>query len=207
MQVPRFSNVTIPGPVGELDTLRLASALETPPRGIVLVAHPNPTQGGTYHNKIVHTLAKLFSRRGYVAYCPNLRGVGKSAGEHDQGIGEVDDMAAVLAYALAQEGELPIVLAGFSFGTFVQSQLAARLDEAALEKLVLIAPACAKWSFPPVPAAKTLVIHGEDDEVAPLAATLDWVREQDLPVVVVPRVGHFFHGKLPQLGELVGRWV
>jgi uncharacterized protein len=97
-KAPTFELIEISGPVGKLECLRLNSALvET--RGIVLVAHPNPTEGGTFTNKIVHTVAKTLSRLGYVAYCPNLRGVGNSEGAHERGVGEVDDMAAVLAHA------------------------------------------------------------------------------------------------------------
>src|SRR5262245_26387318 len=121
MKSPQFQQLFIAGPAGQLDTLFLDSALDEAPVGIVLVAHPNPTQGGTNTNKVVQTLAKTFSRRGWLAYCPNLRGVGQSEGSHDEGRAEVDDMAAVLAYAQTQHAGLPICLAGFSFGTFVQS--------------------------------------------------------------------------------------
>ncbi|MDK2125269.1 alpha/beta hydrolase [Parachitinimonas caeni] len=192
----------INGPVGQLDTLRLPHSTDGAPRGIALVAHPNPTQGGTNTNKVVHTLAKTLSRLGYIAYCPNLRGVGKSAGEHDHGQGEVDDMAAVYAYVQAEHGTLPIVLAGFSFGTYVQARLAQRLGESAIERLIMAGPACGKYAIPHVPA-DTLVIHGEQDEVIPLSAVLDWARPQHLPLIVVPGVSHFFHGRLTQLAEIV----
>lgn len=205
MKSPQFEQRFIAGPAGRLDTLVLGSALDGAPHGIALVAHPNPLQGGTNTNKIVHTLAKVLSRRGYVAYCPNLRGVGQSEGAHDNGHAEVDDMAAILAQAQADHPGLPLVLAGFSFGTFVQSQLADRLGEAAVERLILVGPATAKWAFPAVPAS-TLVVHGEQDEVAPLAAVFDWARPLNLPVVVVPGAGHFFHGKLTLLADIVNRW-
>ncbi|GAB3266372.1 alpha/beta hydrolase [Chitinimonas naiadis] len=204
MKSPQFQTVDIPGPQGRLDTLLLDSALDEGVRGVVLIAHPNPTQGGTNTNKVVQTLAKVFSRQGYAAYCPNLRGVGNSEGEHDFGAGEVDDMAAVLDYARNAYPGLPVILAGFSFGTFVQSQLRARLAEGEISRLVLIAPATSKWAFPTVPA-DTLVVHGEQDDVAPLAAALDWARPQSLPLVVVPGAGHFFHGKLPLLTDIVNR--
>jgi len=204
VKAPQFEQFFAAGPAGRLDTLHLPSAIDGPPIGIALVAHPNPLQGGTNTNKIVHTLAKVFSRKGYEVYCPNLRGVGLSEGEHDNGGGEVDDMAALLALVRKQYPDLPLLLAGFSFGTFVQSQLCERLGAGAVERLVMIAPGCAKWNFPPVPA-NTLVVHGEADEVAPLAATLDWARPQSLPIIVVPGVGHFFHGKLTQLAEIVNK--
>ncbi|MGQ5523243.1 alpha/beta hydrolase [Chitinimonas sp. PSY-7] len=204
MRAPQFEPRFIAGPAGQLETQVLGSALDGPPVGIALVAHPNPLQGGTNTNKVVHTLAKLLSRRGYVAYCPNLRGVGKSEGEHDFGCAEVDDMAAVLAAVRAEHGTLPLILAGFSFGTYVQSQLAARLPEGELDQLLLIGPATSKWTFPDVPA-NTIVVHGEQDEVAPLTAVFDWARPQSLPITVLPGAGHFFHGKLTQLAEIVNR--
>lgn len=204
MKSPQFQPITVAGPVGRLETLLLDSAWDDGPRGIALIAHPNPTQGGTNTNKVVQTLAKVFSRKGYVAFCPNLRGVGQSEGEHDFGSAEVDDMAAVLAHAQAAYPGLPVILAGFSFGTFVQSQLRERLGDGLIARLVLVGPATAKWNFPTVPA-DTLVVHGEEDDVAPLAAVFDWARPQGLPVVVVPGTGHFFHGKLTTLADIVNR--
>jgi len=206
MKTPQFTPATIAGPVGALDTLVLEQATDGAPIGIALVAHPNPTQGGTNTNKVVHTIAKVLSRLGYVAYCPNLRGVGKSEGEHDNGRGEVDDMAAVLAHAQAAHGALPVVLAGFSFGTFVQSQLGERLvaqhGAHAVQRMILVGPATSRWALPHVPAS-TLVVHGEEDEVVPLATVFDWARPQSLPVVVVPGSGHFFHGKLTLLADII----
>jgi alpha/beta superfamily hydrolase len=204
MKSPQFTQLDIAGPAGRLDTLMLESALDGPARGVALVAHPNPTQGGTNTNKVVHTLAKLLSRRGYVVYCPNLRGVGKSEGVHDHGGAEVDDMAAVLAHARASNGVLPLVLAGFSFGTFVQAQLAERLAEGELHQLLLVGPAAGRWPLPNVPNG-TIVVHGEEDEVVPLQAVFDWARPQALPVTVIPGSGHFFHGMLPVLSEVVNR--
>jgi hypothetical protein len=206
MKSPQFTQTFIASPAGRLDTLVLDSVLDGPPEGIALVAHPNPTQGGTYTNKVVQTLAKVFSRRGYVAFCPNLRGVGQSDGAYDNGGAEVDDMAAVLAHAKASHPGLPVTLAGFSFGTFVQSQLHARLPVGDIAQLVLVAPATSKWAFPNVPS-DTLVVHGEADDVAPLAAVFDWARPQSLPIVVVPGAGHFFHGKLPLLADIVNRAI
>lgn len=203
-KAPTFTPVDIAGPAGRLECLRLDSALEVV-RGIALVAHPNPLEGGSFTNKIVHTLAKTLSRLGYVAYCPNLRGVGQSEGEHSRGEHEPDDMAAVLAHARAEHPQASaLVLAGFSFGTLVQSRLRQRLANDEVEAMVLVGPAVSRYDFPQVPA-DTLVIHGEEDEVVSLTAVLDWARPQQLPVVVVPGVGHFFHGRLTQLAQLVER--
>lgn len=168
-------------------------------RGIALIAHPNPVQGGTKDNKVVTTLAKTFFGLGYVAIRPNFRGVGASGGSFDQGNGETEDLLAVARLARARWGELPLLLAGFSFGAFVQTRVAQQL---AAERLVLIGPAVNRFPAQAV-APDTLVIHGEEDDVVPLAAVFDWARPQQLPVVVVPGGEHFFHGKLHLLAQIV----
>ena len=131
----------------------------------------------------------------------NFRGVGKSQGQYDQGIGETNDLLAILQWLKDVCPEQSIWLAGFSFGAYVASHAAAALRPA---RLVLIGPASANFTVAAV-AADTLVVHGEADEVVPLSATLDWARPQALPVVVVPGGGHFFLGQLPLLKSLVVR--
>jgi pimeloyl-ACP methyl ester carboxylesterase len=123
-------------------------------------------------------------------------------GRHwDQGPGEVDDALAVLAHW--RDAALPLALGGFSFGGYVATQAAARLPEGAkATRLVLVAPAVVNFDAAPVPQ-DSLVIHGEADEVVPLQAVLDWARPQVLPVTVVPATGHFFHGQLTLLKQLV----
>jgi len=170
-----------------------------PRRGIALIAHPNPVQGGTKDNKVVTTLAKCFFSLGYVAVRPNFRGVGASGGTHDGGMGETDDLVAVAQYAHDRFGELPVLLAGFSFGSFVQTRVARRI---ATERLVLVGPAVNRFPAETVPE-NTLVVHGEHDDVVPLGAVLDWARPQHLPIVVVPGGEHFFHGRLNLLSNIV----
>ncbi len=190
------------GAAGPIETVHnLPSA---PPVGIALVAHPNPVQGGTLDNKVVQTLAKTFFALGYVAVRFNFRGVGGSAGSFDNGIGESDDALAVLTAARAAYGEsLPVVLAGFSFGTYVQTRVAERITP---QRMVLVGPAVGRFPVGNVPA-DTIVIHGEVDEVVPLADVFAWARPQELPIVVFPGCGHFFHGRLPQLARTVtGMW-
>jgi alpha/beta superfamily hydrolase len=168
-------------------------------RGIALIAHPNPIQGGTKDNKVVTTLAKAFYNLGYVAVRPNFRGVGASAGEHDRGVGETEDLLTVAAYARERYGDVPLLLAGFSFGSFVQTRVAKRIES---ERMVLVGPAVNRFPAETVPP-NTLVIHGEHDDVVPLQAVLDWARPQQLPIVVVPGGEHFFHGRLNLLAQIV----
>ena len=157
-------------------------------------------------NKVVQTLARAFLQLGWRTLRLNYRGVGASEGQWDEGRGETDDaQAALQAVAHADE---PLLLAGFSFGGFVAASLAQRLSHAgqAPQRLVLVGPATGNFAVPPV-APDTLVVHGEADDVVPLQATLDWARPQSLPVVVLPGVGHFFHGQLPLLKSVVLRAV
>jgi alpha/beta superfamily hydrolase len=193
--------MSIAGPAG---TLELALNLpEQAPRGIALVAHPHPLQGGTMDNKVAQTLAKTFAGLGYVSVRFNFRGVAGSAGAFDDGAGETDDALAALAHARAENGDLPVVLAGFSFATFVQTRVA---QQVAAERIVLIAPAVARFAASAVPA-DTIVIHGEEDDVVTLADVFAWARPQQLPIVVFPGCGHFFHGRLPQLTRVIaGMW-
>ena len=180
---------TVPGPAG-----RIECAVDEPsgsPRGIALIAHPHPLFGGTLDNKVVQTLARAFVELGYAAWRPNFRGVGASEGRHDEGRGEVEDLAAVLAHAKAAKP----VLAGFSFGAAMQAKLGARVQA---ERMALVGVAVTSFEVPAV-AQGTLVIHGEMDETIPLKAVLDWARPQELPVLVVPGADHFFHRKLPAL--------
>ena len=193
----------VAGPAGAIECAIDAPNADAAPRGMALICHPNPTQGGTMDNKVVQTLARAFMQLGYRAVRFNFRGIGKSEGAWDEGRGEIDDALAVLA-AVRQPGET-LVLAGFSFGGYIASQAALRLpanDHA--ERMVLVGPATSRFDTAAVPA-DTLVIHGEVDDVVPLSAVLDWARPQSLPVVVVPGVGHFFHGQLPLLKSLVVR--
>ena len=174
------------------------------PRGLALVAHPHPLYGGTMDNKVAQTLARTFNKLGYAAVRMNFRGVGGSEGVHDAGAGETDDMAALLAHMQQQYPDLPVALAGFSFGTFVQAQLQQRLIAQGhpAERLVLVGSAAGKWAMPAVPA-NTILIHGELDDTIPLSDVFDWARPQDLPVVVIPGADHFFHRKLQHIKNLV----
>lgn len=194
-----LTRVVIDGPAGGIET-----DINEPGdghRGIALVAHPNPVQGGTKDNKVVTTLAKTFFALGYVAARPNFRGVGASEGTFDQGRGETEDLIAVAGHLRQHYGRLPVVLAGFSFGAFVQTRAARRIHP---QRMVLVGTAVNRFHAEHVPA-DTLVVHGEHDDVVPLAAVLDWARPQHLPIVVVPGGEHFFHGRLGLLAEIVVR--
>ena len=173
------------------------------PRAIAVVAHPLPIMGGTMDNKIVTTLVKTFAELGFVALRFNFRGVGDSSGVYDEGNGEVEDVLAVVQYAMQKFGPLPLILSGFSFGGYVQARAAEQLHP---QKLVLVAPAVGRFAMPQVPA-DTLLIHGEMDEVVALDDVMTWARSQHFPIVVVPEATHFFHGHLHQIKAIVSQQI
>jgi alpha/beta superfamily hydrolase len=195
----------VAGPAGAIEC-----AIDAPTGtscGVAVICHPHPQHGGTMDNKVVQTLARAFTQLGFIAVRFNFRGVGASAGAWAHGPGEIDDALAVIA-ALRAPG-LPLALAGFSFGAYVALHAAQRLAATpgdAAARLVLVAPAASRFDMVAVPP-DTLLIHGEADDVVPLAAVFDWARPQSLPVTVIPGAGHFFHGQLTLLRSLVvGAW-
>lgn len=205
-------SLTLQGEAGAIEALLDRPGASQPgsqaARGLAVIAHPHPLFGGAMSNKVVQTLARAFVQCGWRALRFNFRGVGASAGVHDEGRGEARDMLAVINQA--REGGEALAVAGFSFGAFVAAQAAASLAQAGDEPaaLVLVGTAASRFAVPPVPQSlheKTLVLHGEADDTVPLAAVLDWARPQSLPVTVIPGGGHFFHGQLPLLKGLAAR--
>jgi len=197
LRAARDERLLLRGPAGNLEAV--VADPGSGRRGLALIAHPHPLYGGTLDNKVAQTLARCFCAQGLVAVRMNFRGVGASEGRFDQGNGETEDWLQVAHSMRSRFGQLPLALAGFSFGAFVQARVARRLDA---QRLVLIAPAINHFSVEPVQTG-TLVIHGEQDDVVPLPGVLDWARPQGLPVVVIPGAGHFFHGKLVELARIV----
>lgn len=208
MKAPE-EKILIDGPAGKIDII-----MERPdaPKGIALVAHPHPLGGGANTNKVAYTLARTFVGLGYAAFRPNFRGVGGTEGLHDEGRGETDDLLAVLEEAKRRCGDLPIVLAGFSFGAYCQSRVAKRLKEAGhpAQRLVLVGTAAGyvestrHYDTEAVPH-DTIVIHGSDDTLVPLSNVFEWALPLDLPVVVVPGADHFFHRRLHVIRDIITR--
>ena len=200
--------LTLAGPAGAVEVLRDEPAMSdgVPPRGVAVIAHPHPLFGGTMENKVVQTVARAFVQCGWSAVRFNFRGVGGSAGVHDEGRGEADDLLAVIGQC-APTG--PLALAGFSFGSFVVSRAVAALKSTrTIDRIVLVGTAASRFDVATLPTdllTATLVIHGEQDDTVPLIDVLDWARPQRLPVTVIPGAGHFFHGQLPLLRSLVTR--
>jgi uncharacterized protein len=189
--------IIIAGEAGRIETV--LDRPEGEARGVALVAHPHPLYGGTLDNKVVQTLAKTFVELGYAALRPNFRGVGASEGVHDEGLGETEDLLRVVDHARKDFGGLPLVLAGFSFGAAVQTQVAQRTQAS---RLVLVGVAVGRFPSETVPP-DSIVIHGELDQTVPLSKVLDWARPQELPVIVIPGADHFFHLRLHVIKNIV----
>ena len=164
-----------------------------------VVAHPLPVMGGTMENKVVTTLTKAFVELGCATLRFNFRGVGESDGRYDNGNGETLDAISATDFMRGEFPDLPLLLAGFSFGAYVQARAAEKLRP---QHLVLIAPAVGRFAMPNVPD-NTLLIHGDMDEIVALTELLNWARPQHLPVVVLAGAEHYFHGRLTQLKQIV----
>jgi alpha/beta superfamily hydrolase len=204
----RHERVLIDGPGGKIEVFVEPHEAAV---GIALIAHPHPLFGGSADNKVVTTLARAFRDLGCHTLRPNFRGVGASEGAHDRGDAETDDLFAVHDYAGSRFGRnLPVLLAGFSFGAFVTARLAKRLADAGIpaRRLVLVGTAAGfveggrQYSTEAV-APDTIVIHGADDATVPLANVLKWAEPLELAVSVIPGADHFFHRKLHLIRRIV----
>ena len=204
---PQKESLTITGPAGPLEAL-----LEQPQEGVVtavaVVCHPHPQHGGTMLNKVVHTVARAVLDLGHAALRFNYRGVGASAGSYADGEGELEDALAVVGLVRDRWPDAALWLAGFSFGGVVAARAAAVVEPA---RLITIAPAVniLDAKLDRLPAVPWLVVQGEADDVVPAADVQAWVArcgEQGAcqpELVLLPGVGHFFHGELGTLRALI----
>lgn len=179
-------------------------------KGWALVLHPHSLEGGTRDNKVVTTIARSCVNHGLVAVRPNFRGVGASDGEFDKGVGETADMVQLVKQFLELHPDLSNkywFIGGFSFGTSVAAQVYSKMSAENLKKpdtVFLAGPAIKRFKFMDIDLPEdTVLVHGEQDDVVPISETMDYARESELPVVVIPDAGHFFHGKLLMLRMLV----
>lgn len=199
------------GPAGPLEVLVDVPAAGADVGADLVICHPHPLHGGTMHNKVVHTLARAARDEGVRAVRFNFRGVGGSAGTHDQGAGEVDDLLAVVD-RLARNSGRPCLLAGFSFGAWVAAAATARLTVAgrAPRALLLVAPPVFYPGFDALPALPlpVEVFMGDDDEVVDPAAVQEWVLSTpSAPHLRRFPATHFFHGQLSALKDATAEWL
>lgn len=198
-----MQKIQIDGPAGALEVV-LHPALPDAPWAVI--CHPHPLFAGTMDNKVVTTIAKACNEAGLNALRFNFRGVGASAGQYDNAVGEVADALAVIKWLQVAQNAKQFVLAGFSFGSYVAAATSCKTD-VDISHLLLVAPPVHHFPFAdistlPVPAS---VVMGDADEVVPFEEVDHWVNAQYPPMdyTVFSGCGHFFHGYLPALKEWV----
>ena len=202
-RVPQSQQVSVGGPAG-----RLEAVVETPadsaPIGAAVVCHPHPQHGGTMHNKVVHTLARTFVRMGFAALRFNFRGTEGSEGKYDDGVGELDDALAALAWMRTEISVGPLWLGGFSFGAAIAIRAAI---ESPPDGLITVAPAISRFAtdLQGQPDCPWLIVQGDEDELVDVADTIEWVNslEPGPELLVLPGAEHFFHGRLIELRDAV----
>jgi alpha/beta superfamily hydrolase len=201
------ASLTIAGPAGALEALAAVPAGFDGVRAAV-VCHPHPLHGGTMHNKVVHTLARTFEELGLATVRFNFRGVGSSEGAFDDGAGETEDARAVCKWARERWGVGEIWLAGFSFGAYVATRLAAENNPSlAICCLVTVAPPAQRFQDPAWarPRCRWLIVHGAEDDLVDVADVRRWVaRMEPAPqLTVLEGVDHYFHGRLHELKDVL----
>ena len=200
----RAEALTVAGPTGQLEARLEWQEAADEPRVFGVACHPHPLYGGTMDNKVTHVLARSMVECGAPAFRFNFRGVGASAGKFDNGRGEAEDLAAVVAEGRRRFPSAALWLGGFSFGAFVALRAAASLDPA---RLVAVAPPVARFELGSMahPDCDWMLVQGDADDVVPPAAVLDWAAQQPRKprLHVIHGAGHFFHGKLHELKPLV----
>ncbi len=192
------------GKAGELETLITLPETVSDTTPICIISHPHPLYGGSMTNKVVYILAKSFAELGAITVRFNFRGVGKSAGKYDDGIGEAEDLQMIVEELKKWRPQAPIWLAGFSFGAYVTVRAHSVIKP---EKLLLVAPPVSMYNFAELTEISIpwLVIQGGQDEVINAQAVKKWAFEQDnQPTLLwLEDAGHFFHGKLNEVKELL----
>ncbi|MFC7517845.1 alpha/beta hydrolase [Herbaspirillum sp. GCM10030257] len=196
------------GRAGDIEVIVDLPRLE--PCGIALVGHSHPLLGGTWQDKVTHTIAKSLADCGYIVCRPAFRGTGRTDGQHDQGEGEAHDMVSVYQHALRSYGTLPVILAGFSFGAYVQSKAVVRLADIGRHPchMLLVSIALGNvratrfYDTPDLPIP-TVLIHGMEDDRVPIQRVYEWAGRQHHPVIAMAGADHFFNGSLTKLREII----
>ena len=206
-KLPKSQKISIRGPAGELEAI-LESPGDTAIKGVAVVCHPHPQHGGTMHNKVAHTLARSFVRSNFAVLRFNFRGTEGSEGVYDNGVGELDDALAAMAWMRQQKAEVPLWVAGFSFGAAIAVRAAVARH---VDGLISVAPAIYRFAgnLDAQPECPWLIIQGDEDELVEIDETVEWVDSLDPgpELLVVPGAEHFFHGRLHELREAVMAFI
>ena len=212
-------NLTLPGPAGKLEAILWAIAQvpdSAPPPLAAVVCHPHPLYGGTMHNKVVYQTAKTIHRFGLPVLRFNFRGAGLSEGAHDQGRGEEQDVVAALDCVAAEYPSAPLLVAGFSFGSWVG--LRAGCSDARVTELIGLGLPVDDlgdrgFSYLNRCDKPKLLVNGEFDQFGPpqkLRAMVEHFPpdiKQDTSVAVISGADHFFAGRLSELDRTIAAWL
>lgn len=204
---PQSRKVSVPGPSGVLEAI-IDTPADAEVIGAVVVCHPHPQFGGTMHNKVAHTLARAFVQMNFAALRFNFRGTEGSEGQYDDGVGELDDALAALAWLRSEYAAGPMWLAGFSFGAAIALRAAIDFKP---DGLITVAPAVARFAagLQEQPTCPWLIVQGDQDELVDIEETVAWVNGL-LPgpeLAVMRDAEHFFHRRLVELRGLVTDFV
>jgi alpha/beta superfamily hydrolase len=194
----RETRLLINGTAGAIEVL--VNGVQSP-RAVALICHPHPLYGGSLDNKVVFTIARACHDSNILVVRFNFRGVGRSEGDHAEGIGEMEDACTVLARIRAVAPALPVIFAGFSFGASVVARLA---QKELCAGLLLVAPPVSSYAMDTVSRLDipVLLMQGDDDEVVDSTAVYRWFEQLYAPEKKLrhwPQAGHFFHGVLPDM--------
>ena len=204
---PAAEKLFIEGPAGQLQAIFEYPA-ESAIQGTVVVCHPHPQHGGTMHNKVTHTLARTFVRKGFAALRFNFRGTEASDGAYDEGVGELDDALAAMDWMQSRLPGESLWLAGFSFGAAIAIRAAV---ERRVDGLISVAPAVYRFAsgLETQPRCPWLIVQGDEDELVGVDETVEWVNtlEPGPELLVFAGAEHFFHGRLTQLRGAVEDFI
>jgi uncharacterized protein len=203
MDAPRNTEpCSFTGPAGLIEGLLDHPAAAA--SAVAVVCHPHPLQGGAMQNKVAYMLARAFNDMGALSLRFNFRGVGKSEGKFDEGVGETGDALAAIDWLSTQHPKLPLWLGGFSFGSYVALRAQSRRP---VQRLVTVAPAVERFDTKDIvlPSCPWVLVQGMEDDVVSPQAVLGWARDLAKPprIIEMAGAGHFFHGRLNELREAV----
>jgi len=219
MTKPLHSSLFLAGPAGRLEALLWdvprAVGSAAPPLAAV-VCHPHPLFGGTMHNKVVYQVAKTLHRFGVPVLRFNFRGAGASAGKHDGGRGEQGDVTAALDFLAAEFPATPLLVAGFSFGSWVGLRVGCA-DARVSELIGLGLPVGdidnREFAYLAECAKPKLILQGGKDQFGPpskletLLSNFPAEVKEQTRVEIVPGADHFFVGRLDEVDQAIAKWI
>jgi alpha/beta superfamily hydrolase len=220
--LPQEESIILHGPAGKLEAkvfgfFDVANLSSDSPKTIGIVCHPHPLYQGTMDNKVVTTIIRAFQNLGLATIRFNFRGVGKSEGSYGEGLGEIEDLKAVIEWARHRHPRANIHLAGFSFGSYISVKVAVDFAKIySITALLSVAPAIRLFDFLKLsqPSCPWVIIQGNQDELVAMEEVKSWFKNLQeqctlvlpssaMELIILPGASHFFHGRLIELKNLI----